>query len=180
LTGAFDLSLRLSAAESAGDVKIISAPKIVTLHNMSANIQQGLQIPFSTASAAGTNVQFVAATLSLQVTPQVTTDGSVFLTMNVTNNAPDFSRGGASGPAISTKTARTNMLIKDGETMVIGGIYSRRTGASENRVPFLGSIPILGALFKNYTYNDDRAELLIFVTPRIINRAKTLGGRQGS
>ncbi|MCK6510748.1 type IV pilus secretin PilQ [Myxococcota bacterium] len=180
LTGAFDLSLRLSAAESAGDVKIISAPKIVTLHNMAANIQQGLQIPFSTASAAGTNVQFVAATLSLQVTPQVTTDGSVFLTMNVTNNAPDFSRGGASGPAISTKTARTNMLIKDGETMVIGGIYSRRTGASENRVPFLGSIPILGALFKNYTYNDDRAELLIFVTPRIINRAKTLGGRQGS
>ncbi len=180
LTGAFDLSLRLSAAESAGDVKIISAPKIVTLHNMAANIQQGLQIPFSTASAAGTNVQFVAATLSLQVTPQVTTDGSVFLMMNVTNNAPDFSRGGASGPAISTKTARTNMLIKDGETMVIGGIYSRRTGASENRVPFLGSIPILGALFKNYTYNDDRAELLIFVTPRIINRAKTLGGRQGS
>ncbi|MCB9637427.1 MAG: type IV pilus secretin PilQ [Myxococcales bacterium] len=180
LTGAFDLSLRLSAAESAGDVKIISAPKIVTLHNMAANIQQGLQIPFSTASAAGTNVQFVAATLSLTVTPQVTTDGSVFLNMSVTNNAPDFSRGGSSGPAISTKTARTNMLIKDGETMVIGGVYSRRTGASENRVPFLGSIPILGALFKNYTYNDDRAELLIFVTPRIINRAKTLGGRQGS
>jgi type IV pilus assembly protein PilQ len=180
LTGVFDLSLRLSAAESAGEVKIISAPKIVTLHKTPANIQQGLQIPFSTASAAGTNVQFVAATLQLQVTPQVTTDGSVFLQLNVTNNAPDFSRGGAAGPAISTKTARTNMLIKDGETMVIGGIYSRRTGSNENRVPFLGTIPILGALFKNYTYNDDRAELLIFVTPRIINRAQTLGGRQGS
>lgn len=179
LTGAASLNMRLSAAESTGHVKVISAPKIITLHKMSASIQQGLQIPFTSASAAGTNVQFITASLSLNVSPQVTTDGSIFLNMNITNNQPDFSRGGAAGPAISTKTAQTNMLIKDGETMVIGGVYSRRTGTSQSRIPFLSQIPILGLLFKNYTYNDDRAELLIFVTPRIINRAQTLGGRQG-
>lgn len=180
LTGAASLNMRLSAAESTGHVKVISAPKIITLHKMAASIQQGLQIPFTSASAAGTNVQFITASLSLNVSPQVTTDGSIFLTMNITNNQPDFSRGGSAGPAISTKTAQTKMLIKDGETMVIGGVYSRRTGTSQSRIPFLSQIPILGLLFKNYTYNDDRAELLIFVTPRIINRAQTLGGRQGS
>lgn len=180
LTGAASLNLRLTAAEQSGHVKVISAPKIITLHKMQASIQQGLQIPFTSASAAGTNVQFITASLSLNVSPQVTTDGSIFLTMNITNNQPDFSRGGAAGPAISTKTAQTKMLIKDGETMVIGGVYSRRTGTSQSRIPFLSQIPVLGLLFKNYTYNDDRAELLIFVTPRIINRAQTLGGRQGS
>lgn len=180
LSGIGQLAMRLSAAESSGNVKIISSPKIITLHKMSASIQQGLQIPFSSASAAGTNVQFVTASLSLTVLPQVTADGSVFLSLNITNNAPDFSRGGVAGPAITTKTAQTNMLIKDGETMVIGGIYSRRTGESQARVPFLSKIPVLGLLFKNYKYNDDRAELLVFVTPRIVNRAKTLGGRQGS
>jgi type IV pilus assembly protein PilQ len=180
LSGIGQLAMRLSAAESTGNVKIISAPKIITLHKMSASIQQGLQIPFSSASAAGTNVQFVQASLSLTVTPQVTSDGSVFLQLNITNNAPDFSKGGAAGPAITTKTAQTNMLIKDGETMVIGGIYSRRTGESQSRVPFLSKIPVLGLLFKNYKYNDDRAELLVFVTPRIVNRAKTLIGKQGS
>lgn len=180
LTGAASLNLRLTAAEQSGHVKVISAPKIITLHKMQASIQQGLQIPFTSASAAGTNVQFITASLALNVSPQVTTDGSIFLTMNITNNQPDFSRGGAAGPAISTKTAQTKMLIKDGETMVIGGVYSRRTGTSQSKIPFLSQIPVLGLLFKNYTYNDDRAELLIFVTPRIINRAQTLGGRQGS
>ncbi|MEM1008573.1 MAG: type IV pilus secretin PilQ, partial [Myxococcota bacterium] len=180
LGGAFDLNLRLSAAESQGEVKVISSPKIVTLHRMGANIQQGLQIPYTSASAAGTNVQFVQANLALDVTPQVTTDGSVFLDLNVSNNAPDTSRGAQGGQiAISTKTARTRMLIKDGATMVIGGIYSRRTGTAEERVPFLGSIPILGALFRSHLFQDDRAELLIFITPRIINRAKTLGGQRG-
>jgi type IV pilus assembly protein PilQ len=179
LSGATNLQLRLSAAESNGHVKIISSPRIVTLHKMSASIQQGLQIPFTSASAAGTNVQFITASLALTVTPQVTTDGSVFLQLNITNNTPDFARGGPAGPAISTKTAQTNMLIKDGETMVIGGIYSRTTGRNVQSVPFLSKIPVLGLLFKNHTYNDDRAELLIFVTPRIINRAQTLGGRQG-
>ncbi len=180
LTGVASLQLRLSAAESRGHVKVISAPKIVTLHKLSASIRQGLQIPFTSASAAGTQTQFIAATLSLNVTPQVTTDGSVFLRLNITNNAPDFSRGGAAGPAITTKSAQTNMLIKDGETMVIGGVYTRTTGWKQSRIPFFSQIPVLGLLFKNYSQSDDRAELLIFVTPRIINRAYTLGGRQGS
>ena len=180
LSGIASVSLRLSMAESKGYVKIISSPKIITLHKQSASISQGVQIPFSSASAAGTNVQFVSANLSLSVTPQVTSDGSVFLKMNVTNNAPDFSKAGTSGPSISTKSATTNMLIKDGETMVIGGIYSRRTGGAQARVPFLSSIPILGALFRNYQFNDDRAELLVFVTPRIINRAQTMSGRKSN
>ncbi|HAA56671.1 MAG TPA: type IV pilus secretin PilQ [Myxococcales bacterium] len=178
LSGIASLQLRLSAAENTGQVKIISAPKIVTLHKLPASIQQGLQIPFTSASAAGTNTQFISATLSLNVTPQVTTDGSVFLQLNVTNNAPDVAKGSAAGPAITTKTAQTNMLIKDGETMVIGGVYTRNVGWSRNQVPFFSHIPLLGALFQNYTRNDNRAELLIFVTPRIINRAQTLGGRR--
>lgn len=177
LTGIASLNLRLSMAESKGYVKIVSAPKIITLNKQSASISQGVQIPFSSASAQGTNVQFVAANLSLTVTPQVTADGGVFVKITVSNNAPDFSKVGDSGPAITTKTATTRMLIQSGETMVIGGIYSRRTGSAQSRVPFLSSIPILGALFKNYQINDDRAELLVFVTPKIINRAKTMGGK---
>ncbi|AKJ06649.1 Type IV pilus biogenesis protein PilQ [Archangium gephyra] len=169
--GALALNLRLSAAENEGVVKTISAPKVTTLDNNTARISQGVSIPFSQVSASGANTTFVEARLSLEVTPHVTQDGSIMLTINAANNQPDPSQTGANGqPAIQRKEANTQVLVKDGDTTVIGGIYVRRGSTQSNSVPFLSKIPVLGLLFKNFRERDDRQELLIFITPRILNR----------
>jgi type IV pilus assembly protein PilQ len=169
--GALQLNLRLSAAENEGTVKTISAPKVTTLDNNTARISQGVSIPFSQTSAQGVNTTFVEARLSLEVTPHITQDGSILMTINASNNQPDPASTGANGqPAIQRKEANTQVLVKDGDTTVIGGIYVRRGSTATARVPFLSSIPVLGLLFKNQTERDDRQELLIFITPRILNR----------
>ncbi len=169
--GAFALNLRLSALENQGTVKTISAPKVTTLDNNTARISQGVSIPFSQVSAQGVNTTFVEARLSLEVTPHITQDGSILMNIRAENNQPDPSNSGANGqPAIQRKEANTQVLVKDGDTTVIGGIYVRRGANNEQRIPFLGRIPVLGFFFKNYTESDARQELLIFITPRIINR----------
>lgn len=169
--GALQLNLRLSAAENEGTVKTISAPKVTTLDNNTARISQGVSIPFSQTSAQGVNTTFVEARLSLEVTPHITQDGSILMSINASNNQPDPASTGANGqPAIQRKEANTQVLVKDGDTTVIGGIYVRRGSTATARVPFLSSIPVLGLLFKNQTERDDRQELLIFITPRILNR----------
>ncbi|MFY0570642.1 type IV pilus secretin PilQ [Archangium lansingense] len=169
--GALALNLRISAAENEGVVKTISAPKVTTLDNNTARISQGVSIPFSQVSASGANTTFVEARLSLEVTPHVTQDGSILLSINAANNQPDPSQTGANGqPAIQRKEANTQVLVKDGDTTVIGGIYVRRGSTQSNAVPFLSKIPVLGLLFKNFRERDDRQELLIFITPRILNR----------
>ncbi|ATB49910.1 type IV pilus secretin PilQ [Corallococcus macrosporus] len=169
--GALQLNLRLSAAENEGTVKTISAPKVTTLDNNTARISQGVSIPFSQTSAQGVNTTFVEARLSLEVTPHITQDGSVLMTINAANNQPDPSSTGANGqPSIQRKEANTQVLVKDGDTTVIGGIYVRRGATQTNAVPFLSRIPVLGFLFKNNTESDLRQELLIFITPRILNR----------
>jgi len=169
--GALQLNLRLSAAESEGVVKTISAPKVTTLDNVSAKISQGVSIPFSQVSAAGVNTSFIEARLSLDVTPHVTQDGSVHLTIVAQNNQPDPANTGANGqPAIQRKEANTQVLVKDGDTTVIGGIYTRRASTAIAEVPFFARIPILGFFFKTTADNDNRQELLIFITPRILNR----------
>jgi type IV pilus assembly protein PilQ len=169
--GALQLNLRLSAAENEGTVKTISAPKVTTLDNNTARISQGVSIPFSQTSAQGVNTTFIEARLSLEVTPHITQDGSILMSINASNNQPDPASTGANGqPAIQRKEANTQVLVKDGDTTVIGGIYVRRGSTSTSRVPFLSSIPVLGLLFKNNTERDDRQELLIFITPRILNR----------
>ena len=165
------LSLRLSALENNGTVRIVSAPKVTTLDNTKARISQGVDIPISVVSAAGTNTRFIPANLQLEVTPHVTQDGSVMMEIHASKNEPDFSRTGAQGdPTISKKEAETNVLVKDGDTTVIGGIYTRNTAVTYNEIPFLGKIPVLGWLFKHKHEEDTRAELLIFITPRIVNR----------
>ena len=152
-------------------MKTISAPKVTTLDNNTARISQGVSIPFSQTSAQGVNTTFVEARLSLEVTPHITQDGSVLMSINASNNQPDPGSTGANGqPSIQRKEANTQVLVKDGDTTVIGGIYVRRGSTSTSRVPFLSSIPVLGLLFKNHTERDDRQELLIFITPRILNR----------
>lgn len=172
IDGAFNLNVRLSALENRGTVKIVSSPKITTLDNKKATIAQGVSIPISQVSAAGTQTVFFDADLKLEVTPQVTQDGNIYLQLLVENNTPDFQNVGARGdPTILKKEAETELLLKDGDTTVIGGIYSSNAGTNTSEVPYLASIPILGALFRNYQENDRRTELLIFITPRIVNRS---------
>ncbi|WP_342375744.1 type IV pilus secretin PilQ [Myxococcus stipitatus] len=169
--GALQLNLRLSAMEQEGSVKTISAPRVTTLDNNTARISQGLSIPFSQVSAGGVNTTFVEARLSLEVTPHITQDGSVLMAITASNNQPDASSTGSNGqPAIQRKEANTQVLVKDGDTTVIGGIYVRRGSSRVNSVPFLSKIPVLGLLFKQTVESDDRQELLIFITPRILNR----------
>jgi type IV pilus assembly protein PilQ len=172
--GAFNLNLRLSALENKGVVKTISAPKIATIDNKEATIGQGISIPFSQTSASGVNTTFVEAKLELKVTPHVSADGSILLKIKATNNQPNASLTGSNGqPSISKKEAETEVLVKDGETTVIGGIYTRTTAQKTASVPFLGNLPILGFFFRNQTDQDDHTELLIFITPRILNRPAT-------
>ena len=174
--GTVNLNMRLSAMESAGYAKIISSPRILTLDNREATISQGTSIPISVVSAAGVQTIFVDATLELTVTPQVTPDGNVQMAIQATKNEPDFQNTGAQGdPSIIQNQAQTELLVQDGDTTVIGGIYTENTGESFSGVPFLHRIPILGFLFRSHSEMETRSELLIFITPRIVNRAEALG-----
>jgi type IV pilus assembly protein PilQ len=169
VNGAFQLNLRLSALETKGQIRTISSPKVTTVHNTTAKITQGLSIPFSQVSAQGVNTVFVDAQLSLEVTPHITSDGSVLMLVHATNNQPDASLTGANGqPAISKQEATSQVLVKDGDTTVLGGIYVRTTSSEEDSVPFFGSIPFLGFFFKHTNNTETRQELLFFITPRIL------------
>jgi type IV pilus assembly protein PilQ len=176
VAGAFNLNLRLSAMESTGQVRILSSPRITTMDNIDATIEQGVSIPVSVVSAMGAQTQFVDAKLHLGVRPHVTNEGTIMLTVNVTKNEPDFVNTGSRGdPTILKKEAKTTMLVRDGDTAVIGGIYTRNSGLSYNKVPFFADIPVVGWFFRNRKENDNRTEFLVFLTPRIVNRARALG-----
>ena len=169
------LNLRLSAMETNGNGKIISAPEVATLDNKTAKVSQGVEIPISVVSAAGTNTRFIPAVLELEVTPHVTNDGTVLLKIRTQKSTPDFSQRGAAGdPTIQKKYAETEVLVRDGDTSVIGGIYTRDTSETLSEVPFLARIPVLGTLFRQRRVSDNRAELLVFITPRIINREESM------
>jgi type IV pilus assembly protein PilQ len=172
--GLYNLNLRLSALENNGLVKVISAPKISTLDNKEAHIAQGVSIPFSQTSAAGVNTTFIDAKLELKVTPHVTADGAILLKIKATNALPYPQLTGANGqPAISKREAETEVLVRDGDTTVIGGIFTRQTSTKTAMVPWFGKIPLLGYFFRSETAQDDTTELLIFITPRILNRQAT-------
>jgi type IV pilus assembly protein PilQ len=143
------------------------------LNNKEAKISQGVSIPISVVSAAGTQTQFVQADLALTVTPYVSQrDCAIAMNINVTKNEPDFVNVGARGdPTILRKEAKTQMLVADGETSVLGGIYTRNTGLAYKKVPFFGDLPVIGWFFKNRRENDDRTEILVFITPKITNKA---------
>ncbi len=171
-----NLSLRLSALEETGTLRILSSPKILTLDNREAHIEQGTLIPYSQISAQGIQTAFKEAKLNLTVTPHVTADGSVLLQLKVMRDEPDFNNTGARGdPTILKREAETELLVSDGHTAVIGGIFTRNHGTSYKKVPFLADIPILGWLFKSRSDSDRRSEMLIFITPRIVNRAESIG-----
>ena len=166
LTSNIQLDLRLSAAATAGLVKIISSPKVVTLNNKTARISQGQSIPYlNTSSAEGAKTEFVDAVLSLDVTPHVTADGNIGMKVKATNNSP----GTGSPPSINMKEATTELQVMNGETTVIGGIYVDSDTESNTGVPFLMDIPLLGWLFKSNSKQKAKTELLIFITPRIVS-----------
>jgi type IV pilus assembly protein PilQ len=176
VSGNVNINLRLSAAESMGDIRIVSAPKITTMDNVTATIEQGVTIPYSQVSAAGVQTTFKDAKLNLTVTPHVTADGSIIMKVRITNNEPDFVNTGPRGePTILKKEAKTELLIKDGDTTVIGGIYTTRTGHTTSKIPWFADIPILGYFFRYRKDTSDRQEVLVFITPRIINRSQSIG-----
>jgi type IV pilus assembly protein PilQ len=157
-------------------LRIISSPRILTLDNREATISQGTMIPFSQISAQGVQTTFQEAKLALVVKPHVTADGSIAMHVRINRDEPDFNQTSARGdPTILKRQAETDLLVPDGNTVVIGGIFTRNTGRSLDQVPFFGSIPIIGVLFQRRRASDTRSELVIFLTPRIVNRAEALG-----
>jgi type IV pilus assembly protein PilQ len=166
----FNLALELSAAENNGEAKVISNPRLITSNLKQATISQGVSIPVTTpqTNTSPATVQYQQANLSLQVTPQITADNKVIMDITVTKDAPSTTIAVNGNPGIDTKSITTSAFLANGETVVIGGIYQKSTGNQINKVPGLGDIPILGWLFKNKAVNDNRTELLIFLTPTII------------
>ncbi|MBI2399816.1 MAG: type IV pilus secretin PilQ [Deltaproteobacteria bacterium] len=168
------LDLRLSAGESQGQLKTISRPRITTLDNKEAKIEQGESIPFETTSAAGTSTTFVDANLSLTVTPHITPDGSVLMKIKASRNSIGNFTTSAGQPSINKKESMTEVLVKDGETTVIGGIVITDKNNQEKGIPFLKDIPVLGWFFRSKSVSDIQQELLIFITPKIL-KDKSVG-----
>ncbi len=167
----FNLNAQLDAFELNGDVKILSAPRVATQNNQTAIIEQGTQIPVVNTTATEINVEFISASLRLEVTPQITKEGTVIMMVKVDNSSPDFVNRVGDVPPIITERAQTQILVEDGGTAVIGGIFRINDSVSETGVPGLKRIPGLGWLFKNKSMNRKNTELLIFITPRILKKA---------
>jgi type IV pilus assembly protein PilQ len=166
--GNFSLDAALTALERQGRGRLISTPKVTTQNNQEATIRQGQQIPIQTVANNTVTVQFKDAVLTLKVTPQITDAGTVILTLEVNNDSADFSRQINGIPPINTQQAKTQVLVRDGATAVIGGIYQSTETSNQSRTPFLGDIPLLGYLFRNRGVNTQNQELLLFITPRIV------------
>ncbi|MGZ7097410.1 MAG: type IV pilus secretin PilQ [Candidatus Angelobacter sp.] len=171
-TNGFRLDFILTMAESRGLLKILSRPHIVTQNNISALIKQGSRIPVVTQAQLGgpPTVTYVEAFLRLTVVPQITADNTIFLSVDVENTVPDFSRvsGSQLNPTLNTQQATTQVLVSDGGTVVIGGVIQTQNSVAISQVPLLGSIPLLGNLFKHTNVNTSTAELIFFITPKII------------
>ncbi len=165
-TGA--LKLELEALESLGLNKILSSPSVFTLNNQQATITQGDQIPYQTTSDGTTTTEFKEAALSLTVTPSIIGDGNVLLDIQVNNDAPK-TIAGADEPGISTNEITTKLLVSDGDIVVIGGIKKNTINNTRTKTPGLGSVPVVGNLFKSKNKTDELKELLIFIAPRVID-----------
>lgn len=163
------LDLSLTALEASNKGRVISSPKVITIDKKEALIEQGTQIPYSTVSASGTNTQFIDATLSLRVTPQITPDGGVIMKLEAKNDSQG--EVGADGkPAINKKKATTEVLVRDGETAVIGGILQVTRKENQAAVPWFSKIPVIGFFFRKDTNQSTNRELLIFITPKILRQ----------
>lgn len=165
LTSNIQLDMRLNAAASAGLIKIVSTPKVATLNNKTAKITQGQQIPYTSSTSDKVETKFIEAALSLEVTPHINANGTIGMKIDAKNDSPG---AGGDPPPINKKQATTEMLLRDGETTVIGGIFVDSDSESDDGVPFLMDIPLIGKLFKTNNKSKTKTELLIFITPRIL------------
>ncbi|MHB8667162.1 MAG: type IV pilus secretin PilQ [Burkholderiales bacterium] len=162
------LSMELTALEADGKGKVISSPRVLTGDKVEALIEQGTMLPYQSATSSGaTSVSFVKANLSLKVKPQITPDGNIIMTLDVSNDSVGATT--AAGIAIDTKHVKTEVLVENGGTVVIGGIYVQTVNKTTTKVPLFGDIPVLGNLFKTTANTDNKTELLVFITPRIVD-----------
>lgn len=163
------LTAEISALESDGKGKIVSSPRVMTANQVEAVIEQGVEIPYQQATSSGaTSVAFRKANLSLKVKPQVTPDGKITMTLDINKDSPNTSISTGSGVAIDTKHVKTEVLVDNGGTVVIGGIYTENIQNTTQRIPFFGDLPYLGWLFKNTAWTSNKKELLVFITPKIV------------
>ncbi|MEF8759004.1 MAG: type IV pilus secretin PilQ [Candidatus Accumulibacter sp. UW25] len=161
------LSTEISALEADGRGKVISSPRVMTANQVEAIIEQGVEIPYQQATSSGaTSVSFRKANLSLKVKPQITPDGKITMTLDVNKDTPNTRLSTGAGVAIDTKHVKTEVLVENGGTVVIGGIYTQEIRNNTQRIPFFGDLPYVGFLFKNREWIDDKTELLVFMTPR--------------
>jgi type IV pilus assembly protein PilQ len=166
------LNLEISALEADGKGKVVSSPRITTADQQKATIKQGTRIPYQQATSSGaTAVSFVDATLMLDVTPQITPEGNVIMNVEVTKDSVGQIFAGV--PSINTKSVKTQVLVENGGTVVIGGIFEQVESTDVTKVPFLGDIPYLGNLFKTTNKQSNKVELLIFLTPKVVNERTT-------
>lgn len=166
------LDLQLSAMEKTGNGEIVSQPKVVTSDKETAKILKGAEVPYQEASSSGaTSTSFKEAALSLEVTPQITPDNRIIMEVKVTKDEPDFSQAASTGgvPSIRKNEVNAKVLVADGETIVIGGVFSNTQSKSVDKVPFLGDLPFVGRVFRRDLVQDRKSELLVFITPRIMN-----------
>ncbi len=169
----FLVDLELSAAQAETEANIIASPRVITANQKKASIEQGVEIPYQqSASSGATTIQFKKAVLSLDVTPQITPDNRIVLDLDIRDDAVGtivVASGGVNVPSITTREIATQVLVNDGQTVVLGGILTTTQREDDTKVPYLGDIPVLGHLFKNTSHQDDKDELMIFITPKIVH-----------
>jgi type IV pilus assembly protein PilQ len=169
------LNLELSALEADGKGKVISSPRIMTADQVEALIEQGVEIPYQQATSSGaTSVSSRKANLSLKVKPQITPDGRIQMSVDVNKDTPNTQIATGAGVAIDTKHVKTEVLVENGGTVVIGGIYTQEERVNVSRIPFFGDLPYIGFLFKNTERRDNKNELLVFITPKVVTDSLTL------
>ena len=172
------IDLELTAMETEGRGEIVSTPRVITANQKEAIIEQGVEIPFQeSASSGATTTQFKKAVLSLTVTPQITPDNNIIMDLLVSrDNVGELVASATGGfvPSIDTRSVQTQVLVRDGQTVVLGGIYETERRETLTKVPVLGDIPGVGTLFRSRTRLDNQSELLIFVTPRILSEGASV------
>ena len=167
------LELELSAAQAESRAEVISTPRVIASNQTTARIEQGTEIPFQSATSSGaTDVEFKKAVLSLEVTPQITPDDRVSMKLVVTNDSVGEEVPSGFGgfiPSIDTNEVETDVLVDNGQTIVLGGVYQQNSSNAISRVPFFGDLPFVGVLFRNTATENNKSELLVFITPKIID-----------
>jgi type IV pilus assembly protein PilQ len=173
--GSYLLQLQLSAMQQEGQGELISSPRVITSDKSKAVIKQGVEIPYQEATSSGaTSVSFKEAVLKLEVTPSITPDDRVIMDLVVNKDRPDFARSVQGTPPVDTRSVETTVLVDNGETVVLGGVFEQDRTRSNETVPFFGDLPYVGFLFNQELKKDEKQELLIFVTPKILKEALTV------